>query len=148
MDLKNSLLWMFFGSIFIGLIFNAMNILANSYNDLYFSLTLLYSALFMASNMCLLEIVMYYNHTGIFPVMLFTFFLILSVVIALMLRQQFMVDDKQWLRRMIGHHSTAIQTSEKIKDRTKDPLIRDLATDIIRTQKEEIHLMKGMLSFH
>jgi len=41
---------------------NAMNILANKFDDLYFSApTLIYSALLMASNMCILEILMYYD---------------------------------------------------------------------------------------
>ena len=34
------------------------------------------------------------------------------------MRKQLLVDDKQWLKRMSSHHSTALTTSHKIYNRT------------------------------
>ena len=62
-----------------------------------------------------------------------------------LLRNQFAVEDKQWLKRMISHHSTAITTSKKIYERSKNEEIKNLAEEIIKTQEYEIKLMKSML---
>ena len=57
-----------------------------------------------------------------------------------------MVNDNNWLKRMISHHSTAITTSNQIKLRTKNKKIRELANNIITTQKYEIDLMKKLIT--
>ena len=49
-----------------------------------------------------------------------------------------MVDDTAWLKRMISHHSTALTTSRKIHNRTKNKKIKQLSSDIIETQEREI----------
>ena len=46
---------------------------------------------------------------------------------------------------MISHHSTALTTSKKIHERTKDPKIKQLSKQIIETQDKEIKLMKSYL---
>lgn len=62
--------------------------------------------------------------------------------IFLLLRNQFMVDDIQWLKRMISHHSTAITTSENIYNKTTRPEIKRIAKKILDVQKHEIYDMK------
>ena len=62
-----------------------------------------------------------------------------------MLRYQLFVNDEQWLKRMITHHSTAITTSKKIYNRTKNAKIKELSKKIIDTQLEEINIMKNLL---
>ena len=62
-----------------------------------------------------------------------------------LLRKQFMVNDREWLKRMISHHSTALTTSHKIVERTENEKVRRLAEDIIDTQEREIKLMKSLL---
>ena len=72
--------------------------------------------------------------------------IILSIIIAiLLLREQLLVNDKQWLKRMISHHSTALTTSHKIYNKTSNPKLKKLAKEIIDTQEKEITLMKSML---
>ena len=72
--------------------------------------------------------------------------IILSISVSiLLLRKQLFVNDKQWLRRMISHHSTALTTSHKILNRTSNPKLKELAKEIIDTQEKEIQLMKSML---
>lgn len=145
MNLVHSLKWMFIGSIIIGIFFNGMNMLAYRYNDLYISSTLIYTALLMASNMCVLEILMFYDHTGKFRIDLFSYFMLFSLLLIFIMREQYFVDDEQWLKRMISHHSTAITTSKKINDRTENKEIKKLSAEIIDTQEREIKLMKRLL---
>ena len=146
MNLQKSLLWMFFGSIFIGVFINAMNILANKFDDLYFSApTLIYSALFMASNMCILEILMYYDMHKEFKLYLFICFVLFSLFCVFLLRQQLGVNDNGYLKRMISHHSTAITTSKEILKKTNSIQVAKIAKDIISTQIKEINLMKNLL---
>ncbi|KPQ16172.1 MAG: hypothetical protein HLUCCO18_09470 [Rhodobacteraceae bacterium HLUCCO18] len=60
-----------------------------------------------------------------------------------MLRSQRMVDDVAWMQAMIPHHSIAILTSERA--RITDPRVRELADEIIDTQRREIALMQDLI---
>ena len=147
MDLKKSLVWMFVGSLVIGVLFNGMNILAYRVKDLYLSSTLVLSTLLMAFLMCALETLMYYSAKAS-PELgrLLILFVVLSVVTALILHKQCFVTDSQWLKRMISHHSTALTTSHQILTKTKNPRVSRLATDIITTQEREIKEMVDILN--
>ena len=130
----------------IGMLFNPMNILAFRFNELYFSLTLFYGGLLMASNMIWAHEIVHYLAMGHFNYYIFIIGIILSISISIfLLRKQFKITDKQWLRRMISHHSTALTTSNIINKRTKDKRIKKLAKEIIDTQEREIKLMKSYL---
>ena len=143
--LKGQLI-MFIVMVFIGILFNPMNILAYRFDDLYISLTLFYGGLLMASNMIWAHEIVHYLSMGHFNMLVFSSGIILSIIVSvLLLRQQLLVDDKQWLRRMIPHHSTALTTSHNIYNKTKNPKIKRFAKEIIDTQEKEIHLMKSML---
>lgn len=137
---------MFIIMVVIGMAFNAMNILAYRLDDLYVSLTLFYGGLLMASNMIWgMEIVHYFDHRH-FNGYVFCIGILLSVVISLyLLRKQFLVNDEQWLKRMISHHSTAITTSKNIYKKTQNKEIKKLSKSIIETQEKEIQLMKSLL---
>jgi hypothetical protein len=137
---------MFVVMVIVGILFNPMNILAYRINDLYISTTLFYSGLLMASNMIWAHEIIHYLSMGHFNIYVFSIGIIFSILVSLsLLRSQFMVDDNQWLRRMIGHHSTALTTTHKIYNRTNNPKIKKLAKEIIDTQEKEIQLMKSML---
>ena len=137
---------MFVIMIIVGMFFNPMNILAFRFDDLYFSLTLFYGGLLMASNMLWAHELVHFFAMNKFNTNLFIFGVILSILISfLLLRNQLFITDKQWLRRMISHHSTALTTSNKIMKRTKNNKIRNLAKTIIDTQEKEITLMKSFL---
>jgi hypothetical protein len=127
-----------------------MNILAYRFSDLYISQTLFYGGLLMASNMMWAHEIVHYLSMGHFNMLVFSVGIILSISVSiLLLRQQLLVDDKQWLRRMIPHHSTALTTTTKLlekNDNFKDnPNLYRLAKEIIDTQEKEIQLMKSML---
>ena len=136
---------MFIVMVIIGMLLNPMNILAYRLSDLYISQTLFYAGLLMASNMMWAHEIVHYLSMGHFNMLVFSVGILLSISISILLRQQLLVDDKQWLRRMIPHHSTALTTTHKIYNRTTNPKIKDLAKEIIDTQEREIELMKSML---
>ena len=137
---------MFIVMVIIGMLFNPMNVLAYRFSDLYISQTLFYGGLLMASNMIWAHELVHYLSMGHFNMLIFSIGIILSIGVSIfLLRQQFLVDDKQWLRRMISHHSTALTTSHKIYNKTNNHELKKIAKEIIDTQETEIQLMKSML---
>lgn len=133
----------------VGILFNPMNALAFKVDHLYFSLTLFYGGLLMASNMIWSHEIVHYLTMGHFSLSNFSIGIILSsFIILFFLRNQTFVDEKQWLLRMIPHHSTALTTTNKLKENSrikKDKKLSKLADDIIDTQEREIKLMKELL---
>ena len=127
--------------------FNPMNILAYRVSDLYLSLTLFYGGLLMASNMMWAHELVHYFSMGHFNINVFLIGILFSIFVAfLLLRQQFLINDRQWIRRMISHHSTALTTSHNIFNKTNDNRIKNLARGIIETQENEITFMKRFLN--
>jgi len=59
------------------------------------------------------------------------------------LRTQAFVGDRQYMRGMIPHHSSAIMTSTHAD--LQDPEVKKLSQDIIEAQEREIALMKQLL---
>jgi len=131
--------------VIIGMLFNPMNMLAYRLDDLYVSLTLFYGGILMASNMIWAHEIIHYLSMGHFNKYIFIIGILLSVSLTIILRQQLFIDDKQWLRRMISHHSTALTTTHKIYNKTTNINVKKLATDIITTQEKEITQMKLLL---
>ena len=137
---------MFIVMVIIGMLFNPMNVLIYRFSDFYISKTLFYGGLLMASNMIWGHEIVHYLTMGHFNTFIFVFGIILSICISiLLLRKQLLVNDEQWLKRMITHHSTAITTSHKIYNKTKNSTLKNLAKEIINTQEREIKLMKSMI---
>ena len=137
---------LFIVMLIIGVCFNAMNLLAYRLDDLYMSLTLFYGGLVMASNMVWGHELIHFISMGKFNIQIFIFGIILTIIFTILLRKQYFVDDKNWLRRMISHHSTALTTSHKIYNKSKDERVKKLSKEIIITQEREIKLMKELLN--
>ena len=138
---------MFVVMVIVGVMFNPMNMLAFKISDLYLSITLFYGGLLMASNMIWAHEIIHYLTMGHINMTVFFIGLLFSIMSVFLLRKQLFVDDKQWLKRMIPHHSTALTTSKLIYDRTYDEKIKKLSKDIIETQEKEIRLMNTLLKF-
>ena len=136
---------MFVIMVFVGISFNAMNMLVFRFDDLYLSLTLFYGGLIMASNMIWTHEIIYFIYHGKMNKIIFAIGIILTIITTFIIRSQIFVNDNQWLRRMISHHSTALTTSHKIKNKTRNPELKQLAEDIINTQEKEISQMKQLL---
>ena len=138
---------MFIMMVIIGMLFNPINILAYRFSDLYISGTLFYGGLLMASNMIWGHEIVHYLQHGHFNLTIFCIGIIMSIItVIVLLRSQLFVNDTQWLRRMIPHHSTALTTTRKLLENNDlDPKLYRLAKDIIYNQEREILFMKQYL---
>ena len=56
------------------------------------------------------------------------------------------IDDEDYLREMIEHHSMALLTSEKIVKKTDNYDVAALSKIILQTQTDEIIKMRDILS--
>ena len=142
---------MFIVMVIVGMLFNPMSMLAYDINHLYNSKTLFYGGLLMASNMIWAHEIVHNLSMGHFNRNLFLFGISLSTILVFfVLREQLFITEKDWLKRMIPHHSTALTTTNKLlKNRELDlksnPQLFRLARDIIYNQEREIVQMKLML---
>jgi uncharacterized protein (DUF305 family) len=110
-----------------------------------YSETRTYMALVMGASMAIIMLSfmlsMYTNRAanlGIYVGSVAVFALALWLV-----RSQTTVQDASYMRAMIPHHSIAILTSARA--RITDPRVRDLADQIIESQREEIREMKALI---
>ena len=148
MNLKHHII-QFVVMVIVGMAFNPMNVLAYEFNHLYVSTTLFYGGLLMASNMIWSHEIVHYLSMGHFNPVIFLTGIGLSLAITkFLLRNQFNISDRQWLKRMISHHSTALTTTNKLiknGQTKKNSKLYRLAKDIIYNQEREILTMKSML---
>lgn len=56
--------------------------------------------------------------------------------------------DADFVRGMIPHHQGAVDMAKIVLEHGKDPAIRRLAREVIRTQNAEISMMKAWLKKH
>ena len=115
-------------------------------NHFYISINRIYMALLMASAMGVIMMAMMYQmyqdkkrNNLIMVISLVFFGLTLAGI-----RTQTPIDDVQYMKGMIPHHSSAIMTSSHAD--LKDPEVRKLADGIIQAQVKEIAEMKALLN--
>jgi uncharacterized protein (DUF305 family) len=99
----------------------------------------------MAAPMIIIELIVM---KSMYPAPLLNFlFIALGVLVLvlsfLMIRKQFAVDDRQFLRSMIPHHAGAILMCNE--SRIESAKIKELCNQIIKGQQEEIDEMKRLL---
>ena len=140
MEWQKSVTWMFVTSIVLGF-FVTTSLLVNSTADIKPSQNKFYMALWMALWMVLAELVML-PHS---PIWIWVTVIAGLITVWYMTRKQLLVDDRQYLQAMVQHHSSAILTSNKILERTKNKEIRKLAQEITESQQSEINLINGIL---
>ena len=136
----------FFVMVIFGIFFNAMNILLYKPSHFYLSPTLIYAGCFMGGLMfCAHEIIHFFT-IGHFNIKLFLLGIVLATIFALLLRFQVGINTNSWMRRMIPHHSIALTTSSQLlKNGNLDKTSKTLATNIVKSQKEEIQQMQNYL---
>lgn len=125
--------------------FGMMYLNVFQWDHIFYSRTRLFMALMMGAVMAMIMLLfmwkMYENKKWNLAI------LAVSVLVfcgsLFMVRSQTAVDDVKWMKAMIPHHSIAILTSTNAA--IKDPEVKELADDIIQTQKEEIEKMKEMI---
>lgn len=144
--IKNNII-LFCVMFLTGFFLNPMNILAYRIDDLYVSVLLIYASFYMASNMLWTHQIVHYLQMGHFDKKVFLIGILLSLFFIYLMKNQVGIDEKQWLRRMIPHHSTALTSSHKLiqNNHASKKEIYRLSKDIINTQEQEIRLMKNLL---
>ena len=146
MELKYSLYTMIIGSFIIQFIVMSY-IMTNSYKNITFSVGKFYMSVIMALLMGLLEVLMFDIHMRIISLYYYLIlFFILSIFIYLY-RNQIYIEDKDYLKEMIEHHSMAVLTSEEILQKTQSERIKKLAENILTTQEKEIEYMRQLIKY-
>lgn len=117
----------------------------SEFNHIYLSLTRFYMTLLMVAPMSL---VMMGLMRGMYPNKKANLGIIAAGAVVLLLafislRTQAFVGERQYMRGMIPHHSSAIMTSTYAD--LQDPEVKKLSQDIIEAQEREIALMKQLL---
>jgi hypothetical protein len=147
MELKYSLYTMMIGSFIIQFIVMSC-IMTNSYKNITFSVGKFYMSVIMALLMGLLEVFMFDVHMRIISLYYYLIlFFILSIFIYLY-RNQIYIEDKDYLKEMIEHHSMAILTSDEILQKTQSERIKKLSETILTTQEKEIEYMRQLIKYH
>ncbi len=115
------------------------------FDHVYLSLTRLYMTLLMISPMALYMILMmpsmYQNKRANVAISIGAILVFFTALF--LLRTQTPVEDKQFMKAMIPHHSSAILTSRNAN--ISDPELKKLAEEIILAQQKEIAQMKSIL---
>ncbi|GGK25748.1 DUF305 domain-containing protein [Salinarimonas ramus] len=116
-----------------------------AWEQIFWSETRFWMALLMGATMAIIMLgymtSMYKSRAinlGIFAGSIAMFALSLWLV-----RSQTTVDDQDYMRAMIPHHSIAILTSERAQ--ITDPRVRKLADEIIAAQEKEISEMRYLI---
>jgi hypothetical protein len=115
------------------------------FDHVHFSLTRFYMTCLgisaMAVIMLLFMLHMYKNKKKNIAILLGSSILFVSALT--LVRTQTPIADVLYMEAMIPHHSIAILTSERAN--IKDPEVRKLADEIIKSQEREIREMKELL---
>lgn len=115
-------------------------------NHIFLSTSRTYMALLMSLPMAVVMIAMMgkmYPNKKLNSMIIIGAVILFGIVLA-GLRTQTPVGDKQYMKAMIPHHSSAIMTS-KNADIT-DPEVKKLSISIIESQEREIAQMKAILN--
>ena len=145
--MQNSNYLRFFGMLIVSfcVMYGVMFLNVNDLEHIYSSTTRLYMTILMISPMAIIMLVfmpkMYPNNKLNLAIYILSAFIF--VITFTFLRNQTFISDKEYLRAMIPHHSSAILTSSRAD--LKDPQVRQLADSIIKSQRKEIYLMKSFL---
>ncbi len=115
---------------------STMNVYVDKISDISFSLNDVYMIGLMTSYM-ILFMSLYYKD---FQVMFISFVFVLLFLFCI--RSQIFIDEKQYLKGMIPHHSMAIHMSKRLFEKNKQNSIKELLMNIIQTQEKEIDYMK------
>ena len=120
-------------------------IMSNSYNNITNSVGKIYISLIMALFMALTEVCMYDFMMLKFSWKYYMLFTVLLVTFIFMYKKQVGINDKEYIKEMIEHHSMALLTSEEIIDKTHNYKVKRIAYKIKNTQEDEIKYMKSLL---
>jgi hypothetical protein len=141
---------MMLSSFFIQFIVMSL-IMTNSATNITFSMGKFYMSCIMALLMGVIEVGMNDYHmlyfSSIYHLSL-SYYLSLGFALAAFVylyRNQMYIDDADYLKEMIEHHSMAVLTSDQILEKTRSERVQKLAENIASTQEAEIKYMKQLV---
>jgi len=121
-------------------------IMSNAVSNITFSVGKFYLSVIMGLLMGFVEVAMYDYHMQMFSLPYYLSLVIgLTVFIFLYKTQQY-INDEEYVKEMIEHHSMALLTSEAILQKTDSERVKKLAENIAKTQEAEISYMKQLLA--
>jgi Ca2+/Na+ antiporter len=121
--------------------------MSNSNKNIRLSMGKFYMGLIGALLMGLLEVMMYDIHMKTISGYYYLTLIFLIIVLIYLYRNQEYIDDKEYLKEMIEHHSMALLSSEEILQKTKSERVKRLAENIIETQQKEIDYMNELIKY-
>lgn len=145
MENKNYINLSIMTAIHFVIMFVVMYAMVDVFDHVYFNINKIYMAALMTSPMIVIEILMMksmYKKKTLNAVLLIGAFIIF-IVVFLFIRTQTAVGDKQFLRSMIPHHSSAILMCDEAG--ITDPEIKILCDSIKAAQIREINQMQLIL---
>ena len=146
MELTYSLWFMMISSFIIQFIFMS-SIMTNSYQNITFSVGKFYLSVIMALLMGIIEVLMFDIHMKTISGIFYLSLIFLLVTFVYLYRKQVYIDDKEYLKEMIEHHSMALLTSEEILQNTHSERVKKLAENIIYVQEKEIEYMRQLINY-
>lgn len=122
-----------------------MYAMVNNISNVYLNINKFYMAGLMTAPMviCMILLMDHMYRNKKLNAVIITVSTVVLVGFFFLIRQQSAVSDKQFLKSMIPHHSSAILMCEKAD--IKDPRVKALCESIISGQQKEIDQMKAIL---
>lgn len=137
----------FFLSLLISffLMYGIMFLNVDSAEHIYLSTSRFYMAFLMVASMAVVMMLlmggMYQNKK--WNSLIVAAGVVVFITVVFLLRNQTFISDRQYMKAMIPHHSSAILNSKNAE--IKDAEVKKLAEQIIASQKKEISEMKASL---
>ena len=134
--------------MFISGLLSSMNNWVDKISDIQFHINDIYMSLLMCG-WSLILMGIYYIHYKILIIGI-----IVTLIIMYCIRTQLFIDETQYLKGMIPHHSMAVLMSKKLIEKENKtntfnliPLVKKFINNIIDTQNNEIKFMKTILNY-
>ncbi len=116
-----------------------MNIWAKNFNDIRLSMNDVYMIFLMTSWMFFFMAILQKNINMFF---ISSFFILVNII---GIRYQIFVNEKQFVKGMIVHHSMALTMADKLEKKgIQSKELEKLVHNIQKTQTEEIKIMKKL----
>jgi len=134
--------------MFISGLLSSMNNWVDKISDIQFHINDIYMSLLMCG-WSLILMGIYYIHYKILIIGI-----IVTLIIMYCIRNQLFIDETQYLKGMIPHHSMAVLMSKKLIEKENKtntfnliPMVKKFINNIIDTQNNEIKFMKTILNY-
>ena len=144
MRITHTIFIMFIGSFIIQYYVMSF-IMVNNIEYITNNIGKLYISIIMGLFMILLEIMMHDYQYHVFSIKYYLLLIILLGVFTYLYKKQIHINDKEYLKGMLEHHSMALLTSEEILKKTDNYHVAKLSKNIIQEQKDQIKEIKNIL---